>query len=55
MFWQAYADKDLFIWQTNVVPNEPISTFHVANINDKNTVMSGIMSNFPGKMVAGKR
>ena len=43
MFRQAYADKDMFIWQTNVGPNEPIYTVYVANIDDKNTVMSGIM------------
>jgi hypothetical protein len=49
MFWQAYADKDMFIWQTNVGPNESISPVYVASIDDKNTVMSGIMSNFSGK------
>lgn len=51
MFRQAYADKDMFIWQTNIGPNESISTVYVANIDDKNTVMSGVMSNFSGKMV----
>lgn len=49
MFCQAYAAKGMFIWQTNVGPNEPISTVYVANIDDKNTLMSGIMSNFTGK------